>query len=94
MGITLTSSGADRTELLGLLTRAEVQHLLGDVSDRTVRRLAQHGVIDCVRIGHRTTRYTQRSVLALIDPENGSSAAGQQRSIKTTEEAVEDAFPS
>ena len=51
-------------------------HLLGDVSERTVRRLAQDGTLDRVRIGHKTTRYTRRSVLALIDPLNESDGAG------------------
>lgn len=52
-----------------LLAGDEVAELLG-TSCRTVRRLAQSGVLERVRIGHRTSRYTQRSVLALLDPDH------------------------
>lgn len=50
------------------MTRQEVQHCLGNVTDRTVRRLAQRGVIERVALSYRVVRYTRRSVLALIDP--------------------------
>ena len=75
MESTPTVSASDRIDLSALLTRQQVAVLLGGVSDRMVRRLAQDGVIDRVRIGHRTVRYTRRSVLALIDPENTMSPA-------------------
>jgi len=69
MASTTPVSGSGRTALPALLTGQEVAELLG-ASTRTVRRLAQEGVLDRVRIGHRTSRYTQRSVLALIDPQD------------------------
>jgi hypothetical protein len=55
-----------------LLTREEVEELLGGVSSRTVRRLAERGLLTRVRLGHRTSRYTLESVLCLIDPETAS----------------------
>jgi excisionase family DNA binding protein len=54
-------------DLPPLLTPTEVAELLG-ASERTVRRLAEEGVLTRIRVGHRTSRYTRRSVLALIDP--------------------------
>jgi excisionase family DNA binding protein len=62
----------DRTGFPRLFTPQEVAELIG-ASERTVRRLAQEGVLDRVRIGHRTSRYTSRSVLALIDPSNSDA---------------------
>lgn len=71
-----------RTDLPSLLSPREVADLLG-VSERTVRRLAENGVLDRVRIGHRTSRYTRRSVEALTDPPRSSSApAGNQGAAK------------
>lgn len=60
------------TDLPGLLRIEEVAELLG-VSVRTIRRLAADGVLVRVRLGHRTARYTRRSVLALVDPERGDA---------------------
>jgi excisionase family DNA binding protein len=65
MDLTAPVSAAQRID--ALLSPQEVAALLG-VSPRTVRRLANEGVVTRVRIGHRTSRYTRRSVLALIDP--------------------------
>ena len=47
-----TSEGMPR-----LFTPRQVAELIG-ASERTVRRLAQNGTLDRVRIGHRTSRYT------------------------------------
>jgi excisionase family DNA binding protein len=66
-------SADTRTGLPALLDAREVAELLG-VSERTVRRLAQDGVLTRVRIGHRTSRYTHRSVLALTDPTDDKDA--------------------
>jgi excisionase family DNA binding protein len=57
-----------------MLTVDEVAGLL-NVSTRTVRRLANEGVLTRVRVGHRIARYTPRSVLALMDPENDTAPA-------------------
>lgn len=71
---------ASQTQLPGLLSPRDVADLLG-VSERTVRRLAQDGALDRVRIGHRTSRYTRRSVLALIDPINDDDPAGGRAEV-------------
>jgi excisionase family DNA binding protein len=82
MDATPPVSAGPQTDLPALLDAREVAALLG-VSERTVRRLAQDGVLTRVRIGHRTSRYTHRSVLALIDPadkqhNSGHKATGQE----------------
>ncbi len=70
-GMESTAPAYDPSKTLPrLLSGQEVAELLGGASMRTVRRLAQEGVLERVRIGHRTSRYTQRSVLALIDPQD------------------------
>jgi excisionase family DNA binding protein len=68
MGTTEEAYG-DTTTLPGLLAPQEVAELLG-VSRRQVSRLAHEGVIEGVKLGHRTVRFTRRSVLTLIDPDN------------------------
>lgn len=67
MDATSPVSADPQTDPPALLDAHQVADLLG-VSKRTVRRLAQDGVLVRVRIGHRTSRYTHRSVLALTDP--------------------------
>jgi excisionase family DNA binding protein len=88
MDSTTPVSADTRTELPALLDAREVTALLG-VSKRTVRRLAQDGVLARVRIGHRTSRYTRRSVLALIDPHNEQHPATTGALRKTTKALVE-----
>lgn len=61
------------------MTTQDVQHALGDVSESTVRRLAAAGRITRLRFGHRTVRYTRRSVLALLDPHNNDGPATPHR---------------
>lgn len=51
----------------GLLTPAQVAAIL-QVSPRTVRRLNAQGVLQGVRLGHRTLRYTPESLEALLLP--------------------------
>jgi excisionase family DNA binding protein len=70
-------SADTRMALPRLLDAREVAALLG-VSERTVRRLAQDDVLTRVRIGHRTSRYTRRSVLALIDPTDEQRPGGRR----------------
>ena len=65
---------ASQTQLPGLLSPRDVVDLLG-VSERTVR-CCEDGALDRVRIGHRMSRYTRRSVLTLIDPRNDDDPAG------------------
>jgi excisionase family DNA binding protein len=81
----LMLSGMDSTgpvsDIGRMLTADEVADLLS-VSTRTVRRLASEGVITRVRVGHRTARYTPRSVLALVDPENDESPDGNRALVK------------
>lgn len=77
MDSTTPVSADTRTGLPALLDVREVAALLG-VSERTVRRLAQDGVLARVRIGHRTSRYTRRSVLALIDPPDEQRPGGHR----------------
>lgn len=50
-----------------LLTTPEVADALS-VSTRTVQRLASEGRLERVSLGYRTTRFTARSVAALVDP--------------------------
>ena len=54
-----------------LLTPAEVGAILR-ISRRHVRRLGATGVLDRIRIGARTTRYTADSVAQLIHSGNTS----------------------
>lgn len=49
-----------------LLTPQQVACML-QISPRHVRRLAQSGMLERVRVGHRTPRYTLRSVRALVE---------------------------
>ena len=90
MDATPPVSADTRTRLPALLDAREVAALLG-VSERTVRRLAQDGVLARVRIGHRTSRYTRRSVLALIDPPNEQRPGEDRGAAKTSGEAARDA---
>jgi excisionase family DNA binding protein len=93
MSSTIDTQGplSTHTDLGGLLSPSEVADLLGGVSERTVRRLVQQGVLDRVRIGHRTSRYTRRSVLALIDPHDMSSLAVGPGSMHSTDSGGRDA---
>jgi excisionase family DNA binding protein len=84
MDIATPVSPQHRTEPLALLKPQEVADLLA-VSPRTVRRLAEEGVLERVRIGHRTSRYTRRSVLAFTDPQtNGSPVAADATRLPAT----------
>lgn len=87
-----TPASTDGTQLPRLLTPRQVAELIG-ASERTVRRLAQDGTLDRVRIGHRTSRYTARSVLALIDPSptNEQRPGGHRGAANTSDEAARDA---
>jgi Helix-turn-helix domain len=73
-----------------LLKPQDVAALLA-VSPRTVRRLASEGVLDRVRIGHRISRYTRRSVVALTDPETSEASAANrgftERLVDDTDQA-------
>jgi excisionase family DNA binding protein len=59
----MVPNGPDLSELL---TPEEVAETLR-ISVRTVRRMAASGLLERVRIGHRTTRYRATEVAALID---------------------------
>jgi len=84
MDIETPASTHTRTDPSALLKPREVAELLA-VSPRTVRRLAGEGVLDRVRIGHRTSRYTRQSVLALTDPKtNGSPVAAEATRLPAT----------
>jgi excisionase family DNA binding protein len=77
MDTTMPVSLIARTPALPrLLTPREVAELIG-ASERTVRRLAQDGTIHRIRLGHRTSRYTARSVQKLIDPSNETCPPGR-----------------
>lgn len=56
----------------GLIRRSRAAELL-DVSERSIRRWAEAGILDERRIGPRAVRVTEASVLALIE------GAGDQR---------------
>lgn len=73
-----------------LLTADQVAAHLG-VTRRTLRRWAADGHLQPVIVGPRTLRYRADEIAALIDPGNGSSAAGERRSIETTSGVVEEA---
>jgi excisionase family DNA binding protein len=47
------------------------------VTSRTVRRWANAGMIERVRLGGRLVRYRRESIEALIHPRNESSPAGE-----------------
>lgn len=64
------------------MTPDEVAELFG-VTTRTVRSWAAAGRLRRIRLGHRTTRYTARSVAALIASER-SEAAPAGGSAKTS----------
>jgi excisionase family DNA binding protein len=53
-------------DLPGLLTPRDVAEML-TVSPRTVRRLAASGLLERLRIGHRTVRYRETDVAHLIE---------------------------
>jgi excisionase family DNA binding protein len=62
-------------------TTDDVALLLG-VSHRTVYRLADRGVLERVKIGHRTVRYTPRSVRALVEPPTNENGPAANRSVQ------------
>ena len=60
-----------------MLSTNHVAELL-DVSERTVRRWAAEGRLDRRRIGPRTVRVTEASVLALLDEADGQHDQDQE----------------
>ena len=88
MAITRTAYD-DTATLPALLDPQEVADLLG-VSRRQVSRFSREGLIDSVRLGHRTIRFTQRSVLALVDPpHNDHDPAGNRAVGKASDDGAQ-----
>lgn len=84
----LIEASYDATATLpALLDPQEVADLLG-VSRRRVSVLAHEGVIEGVKLGHRTLRYTRRSVLAVIDPHNDHDPAGNRAVEKASDDGA------
>jgi excisionase family DNA binding protein len=78
-----THESNDVSSLPRLLTPRQVADLIG-VSERKVRRLAHEGMLEHIRIGHRTSRYTARSVRAFIDPLPDEQRLGDHPGIEHT----------
>lgn len=64
-----------------LLTPQQVACML-QISPRHVRRLAQSGMLERVRVGHRTPRYTLRSVQSFVDLSRYEQRPGGNRGVE------------
>jgi excisionase family DNA binding protein len=77
-------SAVDRIDFPALLTAGDVAAILR-VSPRTVRRWAENGQIDALRLAGHSVRFTAESVAAFMEPQNDVSLAGNEADGKAAQ---------